>query len=89
LREIYARYQKALRKEKRQILTEFCTVARYNRNKYALRLLDGRLPKRVPPEKRKRRPKYSRGGGRQPPPKQIPLPDPVDKASKPGACREE
>ena len=60
LREIYARYQKASRKEKSQILTEFCSVARYNR-KYALRLLNGKPPKRVPPERRKRRPKYSRG----------------------------
>ena len=60
LREIYVRYQRALRKEKSRILTEFCKVARYNR-KYALRLLNGTPPKRMPPEKRKRRPKYSRG----------------------------
>jgi hypothetical protein len=60
LREIYDRYQKASRKEKSRALTEFCTVARYNR-KYALRLLNGEPPKRVPPEKRKRQPKYSRG----------------------------
>lgn len=60
LREVYARYQKASRKEKSRILTEFCTVARYNR-KYALRLLNGEPPKRAPPEKRKRQPKYSRG----------------------------
>jgi hypothetical protein len=59
-REIYARYQKASRKEKSRILTEFCRVASYNR-KYALRLLNGSPPRRVPPEKRKRRPKYSRG----------------------------
>jgi hypothetical protein len=59
LREIYPRYQKAARKEKGRILTEFCSVAKYNR-KYALRLLNGRPPKRVPPEKRRRRPKYSR-----------------------------
>ena len=60
LREVYARYQKASRKEKSRILTEFCKVARYNR-KYALRLLNGSPPKRVPSEKRKRQPKYSRG----------------------------
>jgi len=60
LREIYARYQKASRKERSRILTEFCTVAGYNR-KYALRLLNGKPPKKVPPEKGKRRPKYSRG----------------------------
>jgi len=60
LREIYARYQKALREEKSRILTEFCKVAGYNR-KYALRLLNGPPPRRVPPEKRKRRSKYSRG----------------------------
>jgi hypothetical protein len=59
LREIYVRYQKASRKERSRILTEFCAVARYNR-KYALRLLNGKAPKRVPPEKGKRRPKYSR-----------------------------
>jgi hypothetical protein len=60
LREMYARYQKASRKERSLILTEFCTVASYNR-KYALRLLNGSPPRRVPPEKRRRRPKYSRG----------------------------
>ena len=61
LREIYPRYQEAGRKEKGWILTEFCAVARYHR-KYALRLLNGRVPKRVVPvEKRKRRPKYSLG----------------------------
>lgn len=60
LREIYPRYQKASGKEKSRILTEFCSVARYNR-KYALRLLNGKAPRRVPPEKRKRRPRYSRG----------------------------
>jgi hypothetical protein len=58
LREIYARYLKASRKEKTRILTEFCEVAGYNR-KYALRLLNGERPKRVPPTKRKRRRKYS------------------------------
>jgi hypothetical protein len=58
LREIYARYLKASRQEKTRILTEFCKVAGYNR-KYALRLLNGERPKRVPPTKRKRRRKYS------------------------------
>jgi hypothetical protein len=57
LREIFARYQKASWKEKGRILTEFCTVARYNR-KYALRLLNGKPPKKVPPPRRKRRPTY-------------------------------
>lgn len=57
---MYARYREAPRKERSQLLTEFCKVAGYNR-KYALRLLNGRPPKRVPPEKRRRRPKYSRG----------------------------
>jgi hypothetical protein len=57
---MYARYQGASRGERSQLLTEFCKVAGYNR-KYALRLLNGGPPKRVPPEKRKRRPKYSRG----------------------------
>ena len=57
---MYARYEESSsRKEKSRILTEFCKVARYNR-KYALRLLNGAAPKRLPPEKRKRRPKYSR-----------------------------
>ncbi len=59
LRQIYARYRGVLRKEKGRILDEFCDVAGYNR-KYALRLLNGKAPVRVPPEKRKRRPKYSR-----------------------------
>lgn len=57
---MYARYREASRNERSRLLTEFCKVAGYNR-KYALRLLNGRPPKRVPPEKRKRRPKYSRG----------------------------
>jgi hypothetical protein len=59
-REMYGRYRGASRKERSGLLTEFCKVAGYNR-KYALRLLNGRPPKRVPAEKRKRRPKYSRG----------------------------
>lgn len=58
LREIHPRYQKASREEKSRILTEFCRVAGYNR-KYALRLLNGERPRRVPPTKRKRRRKYS------------------------------
>jgi IS30 family transposase len=60
LREIFARYRRAPRKEKSRILSGFCEVAEYNR-KYALRLLNGKPPKRVPPDKRKRRSKYSRG----------------------------
>jgi hypothetical protein len=40
------------------MLTEFCKVADFNR-KYALRLLNGERPKRVPPTRRKRRRKYS------------------------------
>jgi hypothetical protein len=58
LRGIYGRYREASRSEKSRILTEFSTVAGYNR-KYALRLLNGKPPKRVPPEKRKRRSRYS------------------------------
>jgi hypothetical protein len=58
LREIYPRYQKASREERSRILTEFCEVAKYNR-KYALRLLNGAPPKRVPTTKRRRRRKYS------------------------------
>ena len=59
-REMYGRYREASRGARSQLLTEFCKVAGYNR-KYALRLLNGKPPKRVPPEKRKRRPKYSHG----------------------------
>jgi hypothetical protein len=59
LRGIYERYQDAARVEKSRILDEFCEVAGYNR-KYALRLLNGKAPKRVPPLRRPRRAKYSK-----------------------------
>ena len=39
LKSIYQRYHKSTRKEKREILNEFCTVCRYNR-KYAIRILN-------------------------------------------------
>ena len=58
--EIYPRYRRASWKAKGEILTEFCKVCGYCR-KYALRLLNGRPPRKVPPEKRRRRSKYSRG----------------------------
>jgi transposase InsO family protein len=54
LRAIYERYQKAARKDKKVILSEFCANAGYNR-KYAIRLLNGPQP-----EKR-RRPPHRRG----------------------------
>jgi hypothetical protein len=58
LRGIYDRYQGAAREEKGRILNEFCEVAGYNR-KYALRLLNGKPPKKVRPMRRARRAKYS------------------------------
>lgn len=57
LRRIHPRYKKASREEKGRILDEFCAVTRYNR-KYALRLLGGLPPERVPPARRRRRPTY-------------------------------
>ena len=54
LRAVYRRYQKAARKDKKVILSEFCANAGYNR-KYAIRLLNGPQP-----EKR-RRPTHRRG----------------------------
>jgi len=39
LKSIYQRYHKSTRKEKREILNEFCTVCGYNR-KYAIRILN-------------------------------------------------
>jgi transposase InsO family protein len=53
LRAIYERYQKAGRKDKKAILSEFCANAGYNR-KYAIRLLNGVQPeKRVKPPRRR------------------------------------
>ena len=56
LRTIYERYQQASRQERHLMLNEFCKVTRYHR-KYALRLLNGPLP-RVRPRSRRRRPSY-------------------------------
>jgi transposase InsO family protein len=53
LRAIYDRYQKAGRKDKRVILSEFCANTAYHR-KYAIRLLNGPQPekRRRPPRRR-------------------------------------
>ena len=53
LQAVYDRYQKASRKEKRAILSEFCANAGYNR-KYAIRLLNGPRPENSwrPPRRR-------------------------------------
>jgi len=53
LRAIYERYQKAGRKDKKVILSEFCANTGYNR-KYAIRLLNGPRPEknRRPPRPR-------------------------------------
>jgi len=56
LRRIHRRYEGAARPEKKRILDEFCQVTRYHR-KYALRLLHGPLPPKVP-RPRCRRPTY-------------------------------
>jgi hypothetical protein len=50
---VYDRYQKADRKEKRAILSEFCANAGYHR-KYAIRLLNGPRPEKSwsPPRRR-------------------------------------
>ena len=54
LRAIYDRYQKAGRKDKKAILSEFCANSGYHR-KYALRLLNGPSPEKH------RRPRRRRG----------------------------
>ena len=53
LRAIFDRYQKAGRKSKKVILSEFCANTGYNR-KYAIRLLNGPRPEKVgkPPRRR-------------------------------------
>jgi transposase InsO family protein len=53
LQAVYDRYQKAGRKDKRAILSEFCANAGYNR-KYAIRLLNGPRPEKGwrPPRRR-------------------------------------
>ena len=53
LQAVYDRYQKADRKEKRAILSEFCANAGYHR-KYAIRLLNGPRPEKSwrPPRRR-------------------------------------
>jgi hypothetical protein len=58
LRRIYDRYAQASRGSKGRILDEFCKVTRYHR-KYALRLLNGRLP-RARRRRRQRRLTYPR-----------------------------
>jgi transposase InsO family protein len=57
LKAIYPRYQQATRAEKQRILDEFCQVTRYHR-KSALRLLNGPVPERQPPPRRRRSPTY-------------------------------
>ena len=58
-RAVYARYRQAERREKQVILDEFCANTGYHR-KYAIRLLNGRVPERVrPPVRRRRAPSYS------------------------------
>ena len=54
LRAIYERYQRAGRKDKKVILSEFCANTGYNR-KYAIRLLNGPYPEQ------RRRPPRGRG----------------------------
>jgi hypothetical protein len=57
MKAIYPRYQHATRLEKQRILDEFCQVTRYHR-KSALRLLNGPVPERHPPPRRRRSPTY-------------------------------
>ena len=58
LKKIYQRYHKASRKEKKQILDEFCEVCDYNR-KYAIRLLNDPPPEDSRNCKRKRNYQYT------------------------------
>ena len=57
LRAIHARYQRAARQAKGQILDEFCATTGYHR-KSALRLLHGPPPGRTPPRRRRRAATY-------------------------------
>ena len=60
LRAIYERYQKAGRKDKKAILSEFCANAGYNR-KYAIRLLNRARPEKGPKPPRRRGVSYDQG----------------------------
>jgi transposase InsO family protein len=60
LRAIYERYQKAGRKDKKAILSEFCANAGYNR-KYAIRLLNRARPEKRPKPPRRRGVSYDQG----------------------------
>jgi len=53
LKKIYPRYHKATKREKKQILDEYCLNCGYNR-KYAIRLLNGLPPEDRHNHKRKR-----------------------------------
>jgi ribosomal protein L32 len=57
LRKIYHRYAKASSRSKQSILDEFCLNCGYHR-KYAIRLLNGPVPKPSPTRRRKRRATY-------------------------------
>jgi len=57
LKKIYQRYHKSSKKEKKQILDEFCKVCDYNR-KYAIWLLNAMPPEDRPISRRKRNYKY-------------------------------
>ena len=57
LRKIYPRYSKASVKVRGQILDEFCANCGYHR-KYAIRLLKGPSPDRIPAQRRNRRASY-------------------------------
>ena len=56
---VYERYRRAGREQKRVILDEFCLNTGYHR-KYAIRLLNGPPPEKVPRQPRRRRLIYSR-----------------------------
>ena len=55
---VYERYRRAGREQKQVILDEFCLNTGYHR-KYAIRLLNGPPPEKVPRRPRHRRPLYS------------------------------
>ena len=58
LKKIYQRYHRSSKKEKKQILDEFCNVCNYNR-KYAIRTLNDIPPQDRPSKPRKRNFKYA------------------------------
>jgi hypothetical protein len=57
-RAVHVRYQRAGAKDRGKMLDEFCSNTGYNR-KYAIRLMNGPVPEKSPPARRRRGASYS------------------------------